>query len=281
MPKVTSKDGTQIAYDRQGAGPAVILVDGALCYRGFGPMPGLAQLLAPDFTVYTYDRRGRGESGDTQPYAVEREVEDLEALIDAAGGSANLCGLSSGAALALQVALAVPDKVTALAMYEAPYDANPEDRQPWEHYRRQLANFLAAGRRGDAAALFMSFVGSPADMIEGMRRSPAWPKFESVAPTLAYDAAVLGPERAIPVEQAADVTVPALVMNGDETLPFIKAAARALADAMPDAEYKTLAGQRHDVSVEVLAPVLVAFFSTQPGAQKQNRAPGRSSAQRG
>ena len=126
MEKVTSKDGTQIAYDKQGTGPALILIDGALCYRSFGPMPGLAQLLAPHFTVYYYDRRGRGDSRDTKPYAVEREVEDIEALIDALAESANICGLSSGAALALESAIKLNGKIKKLAMYEAPYAADAE-----------------------------------------------------------------------------------------------------------------------------------------------------------
>src|SRR5579863_9391384 len=159
MEKVTSKDGTKIPYDRQGTGPALILVDGALCYRSFGPMPGLAQLLAPHFTVYYYDRRGRGDSGDTKPYAVEREVEDIEALIDEAGGSAYICGLSSGAALALEAAIALDGKIKKLAMYEAPYAADDAARQTWNEYDRQLAKLVAEDRRGDAVVLFMTMVG--------------------------------------------------------------------------------------------------------------------------
>src|SRR5437588_10522806 len=158
MEKVASQDGTQIAYDKQGSGPAVILVDGALCYRSFGPMPGLAQLLAPHFTVYNYDRRGRGESGDTRPYAVEREVEDIEALIDEAGGSACACGLSSGSALALDAAIMLGDKVKKLAMYEAPYAANVEAQETWKEDNRELTELLAADRRADAVAVFMSMV---------------------------------------------------------------------------------------------------------------------------
>ena len=260
MEKVTSKDGTQIAYDRQGTGPALLLVDGALCYRSFGPMAGLAQLLAPHFTVYYYDRRGRGESGDTKPYAVEREVEDIEALIDAAGGSAYVCGLSSGAALTLEAAMRLDGKIKKLAMYEAPYAANEAAQPGWNDYDSQLAKLLAEGRRGDAVVLFMTVVGTPSEMIEGMRQAPVWPMFESVAPTLAYDAAVLGKGHVAPVERAATVTTPALVMNGSASFPFMYDIAQALSKAMPNAQLRTLEGQRHDVNLEVFAPVLVEFF---------------------
>lgn len=260
MEKVTSKDGTQIAYDKQGAGPAVILVDGALCYRSFGPMPGLAQLLAPHFTVYYYDRRGRGDSEDTRPYTVEREVEDIEALIDEAGESAYICGLSSGAALALEAVIELGDKVKKLAMYEAPYASDSAAQQTWKEYNRQLTELLAADRRGDAVALFMQMVGTPADQVEGMRHAPIWPMFEAVAPTLAYDSAVLGKGHAVPLERAATVTTPTLVMNGGASFAFMYDIAQALSKAMPSAQLRTLEGQRHDVNLEVLAPVLVEFF---------------------
>jgi pimeloyl-ACP methyl ester carboxylesterase len=262
MEIVTSKDGTQIAYDRQGTGPALILVDGALCYRSFGPMPGLAQLLAPHFTVYYYDRRGRGDSRDTKSYAVVREVEDIEALIDAAGESAYICGLSSGAALALESAIKLNGKIKKLAMYEAPYAADSEAQPAWNDYDSKLAKLLAEGRRGDAVVLFMTVVGTPSEMIDGMRQAPVWPMFEAVAPTLAYDAAVLGKGHVAPVERAATVTIPALVMNGGASFPFMYDIAQALSKAMPNAQLRTLEGQRHDVNLEVFAPVLVEFFKS-------------------
>src|SRR5215469_15982920 len=152
MPTVHSKDGTSIAYDTLGNGPAVILIDGALGFRWFGAASELAQLLAEEFTVYCYDRRGRGESGDTQPFAVEREVEDIEALLDAAGGSGYLYGISSGGALALEAALALPGKVEKLAIYEVPYDSSEDAAKAWREYRRTLDELVAADRRGDAAA---------------------------------------------------------------------------------------------------------------------------------
>jgi pimeloyl-ACP methyl ester carboxylesterase len=199
MGKVLSKDGTTIGFDRSGKGPAVILVHGAMLYRAIDPRKaGLAALLGQHFTVLQYDRRGRGDSTDTQPYAVEREIEDIEALINAAGGSAFVFGISSGAALAFEAALALDGKVKKLAMYEAPYNDDDGARQSWKEYRKQLNELLAEGRRGDAVALFMMLVGMPADQLEGMRQHPMWPMLEAVAPTLAYDAAVLGRDASIP-----------------------------------------------------------------------------------
>jgi pimeloyl-ACP methyl ester carboxylesterase len=262
MNKVISNDGTQIAYDKRGQGPAVILVDGALCYRSFGPMTRLSELLAPHFTVYSYDRRGRGESGDTQPYALTREIEDLDALIDEAGGSALVFGTSSGACLALESALKLGSKIRKLAMYEAPYSSEKGVAQAWKEYRQELAKLLAAGRRGDAAALFMKSVGTPEEQIAGMRQAPVWAMFEAVAPTLAYDATTLGDDRSIPTKRAAKVTLPTLVMNGT-AIPFMIDTAQTLAKAIPHAEHCTLEGQTHDVNLEVLAPVLVEFFAEQ------------------
>lgn len=260
MQKVTSKDGTTIAYDQSGKGSAVILVDGALCYRGFGPMGPLAALLAPHFAVVTYDRRGRGESGDAKPFAVEREIEDIDALINAAGGSAFLYGISSGGCLALEAAIKLGGKIKKLAMYEPPYNSVGDAREAWYDYRKQLTELLAADRRGDAAALFMTFVGTPSDQVEGMRHAPMWQMFEAVAPTLAYDAAAMGNDRSVPVKRASAVTVPTLVMNGT-VIPFMLDTANALAKAIPRAQHRTLEGQSHDVDLQVLAPVLVEFFT--------------------
>jgi pimeloyl-ACP methyl ester carboxylesterase len=259
MGQVKSEDGTTIAYDQTGKGPAVILVDGALCYRGFGPMGTLSKLLAPHFNVIYFDRRGRGESTDTKPYSVEREVEDIDVLIDQAGGSTFLFGTSSGGSLALEAALQLGNKVKKLAVYEAPYNSDDAARQAYRDHRKQLDEALSANWRGDAVVLFMNLVGTPAEMINGMRQSPAWPALEAVAPTLAYDAATLGDDRAVPIKRAAAVAAPTLVMNGT-VIPFMETSASALAKAIPHAQHKTLQGQSHDVNLEVLAPVLVEFF---------------------
>ena len=260
MSKVTSKDGTVIGYETKGSGPGVILVDGALCYRGFGPMQQLAELLAPRFTVYTYDRRGRGESSNSKPYAIEREVEDIDALIRAAGGSAFVFGTSSGACLGLEAAIRLGDRVKKLAMYEAPYQAGADAVQTWKQYRKQLAERLASGQKGEAVVLFMKLVGTPDEMIGGMRQAPVWPMFEAVAPTLAYDAAAVGDDRTVPEKRAAQVISPSLVMSGT-VLPFMKDTATTLARAIPHAQQRTLEGQPHDVDLKVLAPVLAEFFA--------------------
>ncbi|MEO7002731.1 MAG: alpha/beta hydrolase [Ktedonobacterales bacterium] len=272
MPTVTSKDGTSIAYTRAGEGPAVILVDGALCFRAFGPMESLVALLAPHVTVFTYDRRGRGESGDTKPYAVEREVEDIDALINAAGGSAILYGISSGAYLALHAASQLRDKVTKLAIYEPPCSMSEERIQQFKEYRTHLDELIAAGQRGDAVMLFMRLVGgnltddensAPENPGAQLRESPVWPIFEAVAPTLAYDAAAMG-DSSVPTEQAAAVTAPMLALAGGSSPDWMQQAARAIADAAPTARSGILQGQTHEVAAEALAPVLIEFFTATP-----------------
>lgn len=260
--RVISQDGTRITYDKIGHGSAVILVAGAMCSRSFWSGSELASLLAPHFTVYNYDRRGRGDSGDTHPYAVVREVEDIEALIDEAGGSACLYGHSSGASLVLEAAIQLGQKIKKLALYEAPYHEEAADKQAFKAYIKQLTEELAAGRKGDAVAAFMHYVGMPTDQIEAMRHSPAWSQLESIGPTLAYDhTAILGEDSSIPTERIAVITAPTLVMNGGASFPFMYDTAQALSKAIPKAQLRTLEGQTHDVDSNVLAPVLVEFFS--------------------
>jgi pimeloyl-ACP methyl ester carboxylesterase len=266
MRTVRSKDGTTIAFDQSGKGAALILVGGAFEQRAMDSATAqLAALpfLAQHFSVFHYDRRGRGDSTDTQPYALEREIEDIEALIDEAGGAAFVFGISSGAALAFEAALALGGKVKKLAMYEAPYNDDDDARQAWKEYRKQLKELLAAGRRGDAVGLFMMLLGMPADHLEGMRQHPLWPMWEAVAPTLAYDAAVMGEDASVPSERAAGVAVPALIMDGGASeWPFMHITATTLANAMPHAQHRTLEGQTHEVAAEAIAPVLVEFFNS-------------------
>lgn len=262
MKTYRSHDGTAIACDEQGEGPALILVDGALTVHSSGSGAELAKLLAPHFTVYGFDRRGRGASGDTLPYAVDREIDDIEALIDHAGGRAFLYGHSSGGPLAMRAAIRLGSKASKIAMYEPPYNSDPGAQEPWSQYLRQLRQALAEGRRGDAVALFMSFIGTPAGQLDAMRRAPSWPAMEAVAPTLAYDhAAILGEPWAVPAGLAARVQVPALVMAGDAGLPFMPATARELSQAIPQGELRILPGQTHAVDPAVLAPVLTEFFT--------------------
>jgi pimeloyl-ACP methyl ester carboxylesterase len=263
MKKVQSADGTTIAFDQLGKGPAVILVGGMFEQRAMDSETAqLAPLLAQHFTVFHYDRRGRGESTDTLPYAVEREIEDIEALINEAGGSAFVFGISSGAALAMEAAIKLGDKMKKLAMYEAPYNSDEAARLAWKGFRKQLKEALAAGRRGDAIGLFMTLLGMPANQLDGMRQYPIWPMWEAIAPTIAYDAAILGEDASVPTEKAASVAVPALVMDGGASYPFMHVTAMELVNAMPHGELRTLEGQTHEVAPQALALVLEEFFNS-------------------
>ena len=194
METVRSKDGTVIAYDKVGQGPPLILVDGALCYRVSGPMRSLASQLAPHFTVYFYDRRGRGDSGDTKPWAVEREIEDIEALIAAAGGSAYVFGLSSGAALSLEAA-SRGLSIRKLALYEAPFVVDGTYPPMTDKYLPDLKALVAADRRGDAVKHFLRRVGVPGVFIALMRFMPSWKRLTAVAPTLVYDISIVEPNQ--------------------------------------------------------------------------------------
>jgi pimeloyl-ACP methyl ester carboxylesterase len=257
---VTSRDGATIAYDRTGAGPPVIPVDGAFCSRAFGPMPKLAPLLAGDFTVIHYDRRGRGDSGDPKPYAVEREVEDLDAAIRAAGGSARVLGISSRAVLALKAAASgLP--VAKLAIYEPPFVAVSDSghRAPADSVER-LARMIADGRRGEAVKYYLTqVIGAPRAMYYGLRLTPTWQKMKAVAPSLPHDAAVMGDFLPLS-EELASFGVPTLVLGGEKSPVALREAVRAAADAIPGARRRMLEGQPHNVSVKVLAPVLSEFF---------------------
>ena len=262
MNTISSADGTKIAYDREGTGPALILIDAAMNTRSSGAKPELVSLLSRHFTVYSYDRRGRGDSGDTLPYAADREIEDIGALVDDAGGRAHLFGYSSGACLALEAAVKLGSKVAGLAMYEPPYNDDPVARRAWSEYVRQLTGALADGRRGDAVALFMRYVGMPDAQIDGMRQTPFWPAAEAIAPTLAYDhAGVIGEDNSVPTGLAAGVSVPVLLIAGGAGREFMKDTARTLSQAMPRAKCRVLEGQTHDINPGVLAPVLAGFFS--------------------
>jgi pimeloyl-ACP methyl ester carboxylesterase len=261
METVRSKDGTTIAFDRQGSGPPLVLVGGALSNRGAAA--DLAALLAPHLMVLAYDRRGRGASTDTVPYAVDREIEDLEALIGAAGGSASLYGHSSGGVLALRAAGA-GQAITRLAVYEPPFivdhsrDVLPRD------FVDHVDHLLAAGRRGDAVAYFMTVaVQVPEEIVSRMRGSPMWAAMEEAAPTLAYDNRIMDGlmtgDRS-PLERWATLPMPILALDGGASPAWARNAVGALAEAVPQAGYRTIEGQDHGVQPAVLAPVLEAFF---------------------
>jgi pimeloyl-ACP methyl ester carboxylesterase len=263
MHTIRSKDGTTIAFDKHGSGPALILVAGATSTRS--SKADLADVLAPHFSVYNYDRRGRGDSGDSAPYAVDREIKDIDALIDEAGGSAVLYGHSSGGCLALDATVALGDKVKGLALYEVPYNDDPQAQEAWGEYITRLTDALTSNRRGDAVALFMAIAGVPEAEIESMREAPFWSAMEAVAPTLAYDHTyIMGKDGSVPIERAALVRVPTLVLTGELGARFMLETATTLSKVIPSATLRTLNGQTHVVHPEVLAPVLVEFFAASP-----------------
>ena len=259
---VTSKDGTIIAFDRYGEGPALILVGGALSERSaWAPV---AEILAPRFTVVALDRRGRGGSGDTPPYAVEREIEDIDALIEAVGGSAFVHGQSSGAVLSLEAAARLGAKVQKLSLYEPPFIIDDSRPPPPEGFAEHIDALIAADQRGEAVEYWMTdVVGAPAEMVTEMRNSPAWPALEAVAHTLPYDIAVLGGNmsgKPLPAERWAALTAPVLVMSGGASPDWIGNSARTLAQTLPEAQHQVLAEQTHSAAPDVLAPALEQFF---------------------
>ncbi|HET6295057.1 MAG TPA: alpha/beta hydrolase [Kribbella sp.] len=258
MEKVTSADGTAIAYDRLGAGPALVLVCGGSVDR-MSNAP-LASLLAEDFTVYNYDRRGRGDSGDGEVYAIEREFEDLDAIIAAAGGSAHLYGTSSGAALAL-LATAAGRPVNRLALWEPPYIIEGTRERPPADTASIYRAFVAEGRRDKAAEYFMAeVVGLPAEFVAMAKESPWWPAQEAIAHTLAYDATVMG-DYSVPTEAIARITVPTRVLTGGAAEVWMCAGNKTVADQLTDGSQQILPDQQHNVDPAVLAPALKEFFA--------------------
>ncbi|HEY8283794.1 MAG TPA: alpha/beta hydrolase [Chloroflexota bacterium] len=265
MQTVTSKDGTTIAFDKLGSGPAVILVNGAIAYRAFDPtMAQLAEMLGKHFTVYNYDRRGRGDSGDTQPFAKEREIEDLQALVEDAGGKAMILGFSSGAVLSLDAAAVTPG-ITKVGVYE-PALIVDDSRQPVPaNYTEHLTTLAAEGKRDEAVEYFMTqAVGIPAEYIGGMKQDQGiWSGMTGVAHTIAYDAAFVGnvmQGKPLPPDRWIKVTLPVLVADGGASDAWIHHAADALAKVLPHAGRQTLEGQTHMVDPKVLTPVIIEFF---------------------
>lgn len=258
MLKVTSADGTPIAYDRYGSGAPVIVIGGALCDRT--TLQPLAEELAKDFTVVSYDRRGRGDSGDTTPYSVAREVEDLGALITALGGVAAVYGHSSGAGL-LAVAAASGLPITKVVLHEPPYGPDDdESKRESDESGATVTGLLALNRRAEAVEQFLAMAGMPPDVATAMSQDPG---IIAAAHTIAYDFAVMdaAPGGTVPFELLAKVTQPALAICGSASPPFMIDSAHAVAKALPSAQLVELAGQHHAVPPEVLAPVLVEFFS--------------------
>ena len=259
MRTVTSADGTAIAFDQLGSGPPLIMVVGAFNTRS--TTEALAAALQNQLTILNYDRRGRGDSGDTPPYSVEREIEDIEALIASAGGSSLLFGYSSGATLALKAA-AHGLAVTRLALYEPPFLVDNSRPPLPADLPQQLAELISAGRRGDAVELYQTkAVGIPEDVVKQMRQAPFRPALEAIAHTLVYDATIVG-DLTLPTELIAAIVTPTLVLNGEHSPPLLRNAARAVAETLPNGELCTLAGQTHDISPDATATALAEFLSS-------------------
>lgn len=249
-----SKDGTRIAFEKVGTGPALVIVGGALSERDGGkPLVGA---LKDRFTIYTYDRRGRGQSSDTSPYAVDREIEDLDALIEQAGNEAFLYGVSSGAALALQGAAKLgPARVPKLALYEPPYG---QGEREFHEQKERINQLVQTGKPGDAAAFFFSAIGTPPQVLEDMKGSPRWEGIQKIDFTLAYDYAVLG-NGTVP-DTVKQIRVPTLVMDGEKSMAFMHPTADRIAALIPTAQRKTVKGQTHQAAPEAVAPLLIEFF---------------------
>ena len=264
MNTVTSTDGTEIAFDKVGSGPAVILVYGAMVHRASNPtMAQLAELLGEHFTVYNYDRRGRGESGDTKPFTKEREIEDVQALIKDACGQATIFGISSGGAVALETAAATPG-ITKVAVYEVPFIVD-DSRQPLPDYAEYTAKLVAEGKLDELVEYFVTeVVGIPAEYAAGMKQDQnMWGGMLAIAPTIPYDASFMGEfmrGKPLPADHWAKVTVPVLVADGGASDAWIRHAANALAKVLPHASRQTLEGQTHMVAPNILAPVLIEYF---------------------
>jgi pimeloyl-ACP methyl ester carboxylesterase len=265
LSSATSRDGTRIAYDRLGDGPAVILVGGATQHRAVDQTTATLarRLAAAGHTVVHYDRRGRGDSTDTPPYRTEREVEDLDALVGEVGGEASVFAMSSGAALALEAAVHGV-KLTKLALYEPPLilpgtgPASPDD------YVERLDTLIAEGRRADALAFFMvGAVGMTPDDFEEFRETPVFPMFEAVAHTLAYDGRFVEQATAggrLP-ERWQAVTQPVLVIDGGDSPAFMRTAVQNVTDALPNARRETIDGQTHAYEVDAVVPVLAGWLA--------------------
>lgn len=259
MNATTSKDGTTIAYDVYGSGSALLFITGATCFRSFEPVLHTAFVFAEQFRVYNYDRRGRGDSGNTLPYTGEREVEDIEALIDAAGGSAFLYGHSSGAILALEAAMRLGDKVRKLVMYDPSYAPDEASQRALKELYQGVSALLEHGKHDEAIRLFWEGIGLPQEAIAGMQHSRAWATMRALAPTLAYDMRLASDLP--PIAHASQLTTPTQIMVGAESPTSIHKTANQLREAIPNARYTRLAGQDHLPNPEVVLPVLLSFLT--------------------
>ncbi|MFC0469140.1 alpha/beta fold hydrolase [Halalkalibacter kiskunsagensis] len=258
MKTTQSKDGTTLAYDVYGNGPALIYITGASCHRSFKPIVQDAKIFATEFTVYNYDRRGRGNSENTLPYTMEREIEDIEAMIDSAGGTAYLYGHSSGAVLALEAALQLGSKVQKVIMYDAPYVRDEEKKVEYNQLSQKINKLLDKGKNAEAMSTFLKGIGMPKVFVLLLPLLPGWRTMKALAPTLAYDIALT--QDMPPVERATRVSVPTQIIVGEKSPSSMHDVGRQLAKAIPNAKFVQLAGKDHMVNGKTLLPLLSGFF---------------------
>jgi pimeloyl-ACP methyl ester carboxylesterase len=258
MKTTQSKDGTTLAYDVYGNGPALIYITGASCHRSFKPIVQDAKIFATEFTVYNYDRRGRGDSGNTLPYTIEREIEDIEAMIDAAGGTAFLYGHSSGAVLALEAALRLGSKVQKVMMYDAPYVHDEERKVEYNQLSQKIHKLLDNGKNAEAMSTFLKGIGMPKVFVFLLPLFPGWRTMKALAPTLAYD--IVLTQDLPPIERATQISVPTQIIVGEKSPSSIHDVGRQLTKAIPNAKFVQLTGQDHMVKAKTLLPLLSGFF---------------------
>ncbi|MBM7583598.1 pimeloyl-ACP methyl ester carboxylesterase [Bacillus pakistanensis] len=258
MKTTQSKDGTTLAYDVFGKGPALIFITGATCFRSFEPVVHDAKVFAEQFTVYNYDRRGRGDSGNTLPYTIERELEDIEAMIDAAGGTAYVYGHSSGAILGLEAAMRLGGKVRKLVMYDPAYANDDANQKEFKELSQGLYKLLYSGKNDEAISIFLEGIGIPKEVITGMRQSPQWETMVALAPTLAYDTTLA--MDLPPIARASQLTTPAQIIVGEESPSSIHEVAYQLSEGIPNSDFSMLEGQDHMPNPEVVLTIFSKFL---------------------
>jgi len=258
MKTATSKDGTILAYDVYGTGKPLIYITGASCFRNFKPIVDDAKLFANEFRVYNYDRRGRGDSGDTPPYAMEREIEDIEAIIDAAGGKAFLFGHSSGGVLALEAASKLGTKVEKIVIYDPPYVHTEIEKAKYQTLADTVSSLLAKGENKRAMKVFLSGIGMPKLFVWLLPIFPGWKTMHSLAPTLTYDIELT--KDFPPLDRFKHIETPVIVLVGEKSPESMHAIGSQIAAAIPHAVFEKIVGQDHMVSAKVLLPKLTKFF---------------------
>jgi len=258
MKTTQSKDGTTLAYDVYGSGPALIYITGASCHRSFKPIVRDAKIFATEFTVYNYDRRGRGDSGNTLPYTIEREIEDIEAMIDTAGGKAYLYGHSSGAVIALEAALRLGNKVQKVTMYDAPYVRDEKEKAEYNQLSQKIHKLLDNEKNAEAMITFLKGIGMPKVFVLMLPLFPGWRTTKDLAPTLAYDITLT--QDLPPVKRATRISIPTQIIVGEKSPASIYDVGRRLTKAIPNARFVQLAKQDHMVNGKKLLPILSSFF---------------------